>query len=149
MSYALAQWLQTLGLRPAALIGHSIGELAGACLAGVMSLDEAMRAVCARGAAMWQQPAGAMLAVRAAPRHGALAPHPESAEEVTLRVSVRGNDRAAVDYVGREFAPLILTGPPGATGFAGGRPKASAVAAYWSGLIPRDRVTPKVEVLSA
>jgi hypothetical protein len=81
--------------------------------------------------------------------HGALAPNPESAEEVTLRVSVRGNDRAAVDYVGREFAPLILTGPPGATGFAGGRPKASAVAAYWSGLIPRDRVTPKVEVLSA
>jgi len=79
--------------------------------------------------------------------HGALAGHPESAEEVTLRISVRGQDRAAVDYVGRELAPLVLTGPPGATGFAGGRPRASEVAAFWSGAIDRKLVTPKVEVL--
>jgi hypothetical protein len=79
--------------------------------------------------------------------HGGLVEHPEAAEEVTLRVSVRGQNRAAVDYVGREFAPLVLTGPPGATGFAGGRPHASEVAAYWSGAIARELVQPKVEVL--
>jgi hypothetical protein len=79
--------------------------------------------------------------------HAGLVEHPEAAEEVTLRVSVRGQNRAAVDYVGREFAPLVLTGPPGATGFAGGRPHASEVAAYWSGAIAREKVQPKVEVL--
>jgi Acyclic terpene utilisation family protein AtuA len=79
--------------------------------------------------------------------HGPLAERPEAAEEVTLRVSVRGQDRAAVDYVGREFAPLVLTGPPGATGFAGGRPRAREVAAYWAGAVARDRVTPTVEVI--
>ena len=79
--------------------------------------------------------------------HASLVEHPDTAEEVTLRVSVRGQDRAAVDYVGREFAPLVLTGPPGATGFAGGRPRASEVAAYWSGAIDRNMITPVVEVL--
>jgi len=56
-------------------------------------------------------------------------------------------DRAACDGLGRELAPMVLTGPPGATGFAGGRPRASAVLAYWSGLIDREQVRPNVEVL--
>lgn len=79
--------------------------------------------------------------------HGALVADFPEPQEVTLRISARSMDRAACDYVGRELVPLVLTGPPGATGFAGGRPRASAVAAYWSGLIPREQVTPKVEVL--
>lgn len=68
-------------------------------------------------------------------------------DEVMLRVSVRGPDRAAVDQFGREIAPLILTGPSGVTGFAGGRPKPSEVIAYWPALIPKDRVTPEVTVV--
>ncbi len=64
MSYALASWLDSLGLKPAALIGHSIGEYAAACHAGVMPLDDALAAVVARGQAMAEQPPGAMLAVR-------------------------------------------------------------------------------------
>jgi hypothetical protein len=69
--------------------------------------------------------------------------------EATLRVSARSRDRAACEYLGRELVPLVLTGPPGATGFAAGRPRASAVAAFWSGLIPREQVAPRVEVLEA
>ncbi len=64
MSYALASWLDSLGVKPAALIGHSIGEYAAACHAGVLSLDDALAAVVARGQAMADQPPGAMLAVR-------------------------------------------------------------------------------------
>ena len=65
MSYALATWLNSVGVKPDAMIGHSVGEYAAACLAGVMSLEDALVAVMARGQAMAQQPSGAMLAVRA------------------------------------------------------------------------------------
>ena len=65
VSHALATWLDSLGLKPQAMIGHSIGEYAAACHAGVLSLADAMRAVIARGQAMFEQPPGAMLAVRA------------------------------------------------------------------------------------
>jgi len=52
-----------LGLRPAALLGHSIGQYAAACLAGVFSLDDALTLVGLRGAAVQAMPPGAMLAV--------------------------------------------------------------------------------------
>ena len=64
VSYSLGCWLLSLGVKPAAMIGHSIGEFAAACHAGVMSVDDAMRSVIARGQAMFEQPRGAMLAVR-------------------------------------------------------------------------------------
>nr|WP_315193013.1 non-ribosomal peptide synthetase/type I polyketide synthase [uncultured Aquabacterium sp.] len=65
VSHALAAWLDSLGIQPHAMIGHSIGEYAAACHAGVMSPTDAMQAVVERGAAMFAQPPGAMLAVRA------------------------------------------------------------------------------------
>src|SRR5205085_10724923 len=54
--------------------------------------------------------------------HGPLAgePSPDLAE-VQLRIGVRGQDRKAIERFTKEIAPLILTGPPGVTGFAGGR----------------------------
>ncbi len=64
MSCALTSWLDSLGVKPAALIGHSIGEYAAAWHAGVLSLEDALAAVVARGQAMADQPTGAMLAVR-------------------------------------------------------------------------------------
>jgi hypothetical protein len=80
--------------------------------------------------------------------HGGLAHSVDDPEEVTLRIAARSQDRAACDWLGRELSPLILTGPPGATGFAAGRPRPSKVMAYWPGLIPRECVTPRVEVLA-
>ncbi|MEL7169201.1 MAG: acyclic terpene utilization AtuA family protein [Bacteroidota bacterium] len=73
---------------------------------------------------------------------------PTDLDEVMLRVSVRSPDREAVAQFGREIAPLILTGPSGVTGFAGGRPKPSEVIAYWPALIPKTAVTPQVEVVT-
>ncbi|HPK65985.1 MAG TPA: DUF1446 domain-containing protein [Thermoanaerobaculia bacterium] len=60
--------------------------------------------------------------------------------EVVLRLAVRDGDRARVDRFGKEIAPLVTAGPPGVTGFAGGRPKAQEVVAYWPALLAREEV---------
>ena len=80
--------------------------------------------------------------------HGPLAgePSPDLAE-VQLRVGVRGNDRQAIERFTKEIAPLILTGPPAVTGFAGGRPKVEEIVAYWPALIPKSEITSRVEII--
>jgi hypothetical protein len=79
--------------------------------------------------------------------HGALAGEPDrDAPEVQLRVGVRGQDRKAVERFTKEIAPLILTGPPAVTGFAGGRPKVEEIVAYWPALIPKTEIESRVEV---
>ena len=78
--------------------------------------------------------------------HGPLAVPPGEVNEVVLRIGVRGKDFAAVERFGKEIAPLILTGPPSVTGFAGGRPKPSEVIAYWPALLPKSAVQPEVVV---
>ncbi|GMU97014.1 acyclic terpene utilization AtuA family protein [Ignavibacterium album] len=81
--------------------------------------------------------------------HGPLAKQlPENdINEIMLRVAVRSHDYYSVERFGKEIAPLILTGPPSVTGFAGGRPKPSEVVAYWPALIPKKLVQPKVEII--
>jgi acyclic terpene utilization AtuA family protein len=90
--------------------------------------------------------------VGASATHGALSgrPNPE-APEVQLRVGVRARERAPVERFTREIAPLVLTGPPSVTGFAGGRPQVEEVVAYWPALIDRRQIEPgvKVEILRA
>ena len=80
--------------------------------------------------------------------HGPLAgdPSPDIAE-VQLRVGVRSNDRNQVERFTKEIAPLILTGPPAVTGFAGGRPKVEEIVAYWPALISKSEIRPAVDVI--
>ena len=84
--------------------------------------------------------------------HGPLAGDPpRDLPEVELRVGVRGPDRDAVEAFTREIAPLVLTGPPTVTGFAGGRPRVQEIVAYWPALIDRTEIEPhlRVEVTQA
>ncbi|MEH1848663.1 MAG: SDR family NAD(P)-dependent oxidoreductase [Nostoc sp.] len=63
IEYALAQLWISWGISPNAMIGHSIGEYVAACLAGVMSVEDALTLVAIRGQMMQQLPTGTMLSV--------------------------------------------------------------------------------------
>ena len=67
-------------------------------------------------------------------------------QEVMMRIGVRSQDFKSVERFGKEIAPLILTGPPNVTGFAGGRPRPSEVVAYWPALIEKTWIDPRVKV---
>ena len=80
--------------------------------------------------------------------HGPLAGMPGAdLPEVQLRVGVRGENQKAVERFTKEIAPLVLTGPPGVTGFAGGRPKVEEIVAYWPALIAKQEISPLVKLV--
>ena len=92
--YALAQLWGSWGIQPAAMIGHSIGEYAAACLAGVFSLESALQLVAERGRLMQSLPTGSMLAV----------PLSEAAAQPYLTVDL---SVAAINESGR----CVVSGP--------------------------------------
>lgn len=80
VGYALAELWSSWGLKPAAMIGHSVGEYVAATLAGVMSLEDALMLIARRGRMISELPRGSMLAVM----------HPARALEcfVTKQISI-------------------------------------------------------------
>lgn len=63
IEYGIAQYLIACGLKPHFLLGHSVGEFVAACIAGIMSFEDALAIVTHRGEAMQAMACGAMLSV--------------------------------------------------------------------------------------
>ncbi|HEV7509231.1 MAG TPA: SDR family NAD(P)-dependent oxidoreductase [Thermoanaerobaculia bacterium] len=96
VEYALARLLMSWGLKPRALLGHGLGEHVAACLAGVFTLQDALRLMAARGRWIDELPEGAMIAV------------PLSEEEVR---PLLGEDLALAAVNGP--GGVVVSGPPG------------------------------------
>lgn len=78
LEYALAQLWISWGIKPAVVMGHSVGEYVAACIAGVFSLEDGLKLIATRGRLMQALPQdGAMVAVLA--------------DEVTLKATLNGN----------------------------------------------------------
>ncbi len=80
--------------------------------------------------------------------HAGIMPAPENPAEVILRIGARSRDAEKLNRLGMEIVPLVTSGPPGVTGYAGGRPKATEIISYWPALIPKSKVHPRVSVIS-
>lgn len=63
IQYAVYKLLESFGINPAVLIGHSIGEITAACVAGLFSFSDALKMVALRGKLMQAQKPGFMLSV--------------------------------------------------------------------------------------
>jgi phthiocerol/phenolphthiocerol synthesis type-I polyketide synthase E len=63
VEYAMARQLEVWGIKADAMIGHSLGEYVAACLAGVFSLEDALKIVAVRGELFEELPRGGMLSV--------------------------------------------------------------------------------------
>lgn len=106
IEYALAQTLLSLGIEPAAMVGHSLGEYVAACLSGVFSLDDALKLVVQRGRLMQAQAPGSMLAVSlpAAALRPLLGPGLSLAAENASGLSVAAGPSDLVDALAAQLA---------------------------------------------
>jgi acyl transferase domain-containing protein len=103
VEYALARMLAGWGIEPRAVIGHSVGEFAAACVAGILSVEDAAMLVAARGRFMQALPeGGAMVAVTLSEDQvrGALAPYEDRVAIAAINAAdqlVLSGDRASLD----------------------------------------------------
>jgi phthiocerol/phenolphthiocerol synthesis type-I polyketide synthase E len=98
IGYAFGSQLRQWGVRPAALLGNSVGEYTAAALAGVWSPQDAAGLVCRRARAMWDTEPGRMVSVTA------------DAGEIAARLPVDGEVTVAVEGAGS----VVLSGPEAA-----------------------------------
>lgn len=104
IEYALTALLASWGIRPSALLGHSLGEWTAACIAGIVPLNQGLHTAAARGRLVDTLPTGTMLAVSLAAR--------ELRELLTPAMGIAtdvGPDRAIVSGSTDDLAALVVT----------------------------------------
>jgi len=110
LEYALAELWRSWGIRPNAVLGHSVGEYVAACLAGVLSLEDGLKLIAARGRLMQALPDnGAMAAIRAGEER--VAPFIERYKASVSFAAINGpadvvisGERAAVEAIQSELS---------------------------------------------
>ncbi|MFI9640478.1 SDR family NAD(P)-dependent oxidoreductase [Micromonospora sp. NPDC051925] len=113
LGLGLARLWQSWGVTPTVLVGHSVGELTAACVAGTLSVADALRLVVARGRLMAEGPGdGVMTAV--------------AADEKTTAAAVGDLDRTAVAAVNSPHE-TVISGPEDQVGAAEARLRADGV----------------------
>ncbi|MEO6709166.1 MAG: acyclic terpene utilization AtuA family protein [Planctomycetota bacterium] len=80
---------------------------------------------------------------------GFAVPHANEPSEVVLRLGVKGRDKQKIERFTYELVPLVTSGPPGVTGFAGGRPQVQEIVAFWPALMRKDKVRTRVQVFNS
>ena len=78
-----------------------------------------------------------------------LVPSNEEPHEILMRLGAFGDNPKALNVMGLELAPILTAGPPGITGFAGGRARATEIVGYWPALIDKTKVQTSVTVEAA
>ncbi|MFN6517004.1 MAG: SDR family NAD(P)-dependent oxidoreductase [Nostoc sp. CreGUA01] len=96
IEYALAQLFMEWGIRPEAMIGHSIGEYVAATIAGVFSLEDALEIVAKRGLLMQQLSTGSMLATKLPEKEIQLLLEAEASYKDSLEIAVINSPSACV-----------------------------------------------------
>jgi acyl transferase domain-containing protein/acyl carrier protein len=106
LEYALARLWQSWGVPPGAMVGHSVGEYAAACVAGVLALDDALGLAAVRGELMEATEPGRMLAVALPEADVAplLGPHVQLAAVNGPRACVLSGTEAALAEVAARLA---------------------------------------------
>jgi acyl transferase domain-containing protein/surfactin synthase thioesterase subunit len=105
LEYALAEMWRTWGVVPSAVMGHSVGELVAACVAGVFALEDALRLVAERGRLMQSLPKQGTMAVVFAPAatvRQALLPHHDLVSIAAINTpqnTVISGERQALEQV--------------------------------------------------
>lgn len=103
VEYALARLLESWGVRPDALIGHSVGEYVAACLAGVFTVEQALDLLAARGRLIGELPGGGMLAVSSGEAEAATAPGLSIGAVNAPDLTVLTGPDEAIDAAARAF----------------------------------------------
>ena len=106
VEYALAELWRSWGVEPDAVMGHSVGEISAASVAGVLSLEDGLRLVAARGRLMGALPAGGTMAAIFAPAEQVQEVLQENAGQVTIagyngprNIAISGPERAVTAVV--------------------------------------------------
>jgi acyl transferase domain-containing protein/NAD(P)-dependent dehydrogenase (short-subunit alcohol dehydrogenase family)/SAM-dependent methyltransferase len=127
VEYAVAQVWRSWGVEPAAVLGHSVGEYAAACVAGVFTLEEGLRLIAERGRLMQTCGAGRMAAVftSATDAAAAVAPFANRVSIAAINAPdsiVISGEGAAVDAILQQFAEREIRGQPLAVSVAAHSP---------------------------